>query len=655
VSRLKTARVPEPFEEEFVKAEEVVSRYFEQRVEDPTHGHIEIAGERYLLMRAASLSVEFFALVEKLFGAGRHPEAHDFARNILFDLAHAVGKSDAENFHEKMKLDDPLARLSAGPIHFAHAGWAFVDIAAESKPVPGPDFSLLYDHPYSFEADAWISAGRRADFPVCIMNAGYSSGWCEASFAMPLVASEVLCRARGDECCRFIMARPEEIEQQVEQYMTDKPSLAARIRGYQIPDFFQRKRVEEELRGARDDLEQRVSERTTDLREANDRLQREMTKRQRIQRQLEKTQRLESLGRLAGGVAHDFNNLLGVILGYSSLLQRRVPSSDPMNAMLSEITHAAQLAADLTRQLLTFSRRQFVAPTEVEMNEVVTGLSKMLRRLVGDDVVIDTQLAAGSTRVGCDGAQLEQVVMNLVVNARDAMPDGGKIVITTMHLETAEGQPPFVCLCVADDGVGMDADTRKRIFDPFFTTKEGGEGTGLGLSTVYGIVSQHGGAVTVESEPGAGTTFRIELPLAVAPRRERVVAEVRSHRARYETLLLVEDRVSFRALVAELLGDMGYHVLVADDGGSALALAEQHHEPIDALITDVQMPGIGGRRLADELSERRPGLRVLFMSGYADDPRLLGDLRRSHRRFIAKPFTAEELDSELRRLLDEDV
>jgi signal transduction histidine kinase len=645
--------VPELFEDEFAKAEEVVSRYFEQRVEDPTHGQIEIAGERYLLMRAASLSVEFFAMVEKLFGAEREQEAHDFARNILFDLAHAVGKSDAENFHQKMGLDDPLARLSAGPIHFAHAGWAFVDIAAESKPVPGPGFSLLYDHPYSFEADAWIRAERAAHFPVCIMNAGYSSGWCEASFDLPLVASEVLCRAKGDDCCRFIMAQPDEVEQQVEQYIAAKPSLAARMRSHQIPDFFARKRVEEELRSARDELEQRVAERTADLRAANDRLQREMAKRQRIQRQLEKTQRLESLGRLAGGVAHDFNNLLGVILGYSSLLQRRVPASDPMAPMLGEITHASQLAADLTRQLLTFSRRPLVPAARVELNDVVQGLTKMLRRLVRDDVQIDTELTDASTPVGCDGAQLEQVLMNLVVNARDAMAEGGTIRITTAVLSDAE--PPQVELCVSDDGAGMDAATRARIFDPFFTTKMGGEGTGLGLSTVYGVVSQSGGSIDVDSELKRGTTFRIRLPLTAGATRARIVADTPLHGARYETLLLVEDRASFRALMAELLGDLGYHVLVADDGGSALALADEHDGPIDALITDVQMPGMGGGKLADELSRRRPGLRVLFMSGHADDPERLEDPSQPLRRFIAKPFTARELDKKVRALMDDDI
>jgi predicted hydrocarbon binding protein len=192
----------------FAIAEEAVSRFFQSRKEDPEHGTIEIFGERYILVRAASLSVEFFALVEQLFGAGRSTEANQFARNILFDLAHALGKSDARNFHRKMNLGDPIAKLSAGPVHFSHTGWAFVDISPESRPSPNDDFYLLFDHPYSFESDAWLRAGKAGQFPVCIMNAGWSSGWCEESFGVQLVSSEVMCRAKGDDVCRFIMAPP---------------------------------------------------------------------------------------------------------------------------------------------------------------------------------------------------------------------------------------------------------------------------------------------------------------------------------------------------------------------------------------------------------------------------------------------------------------
>ena len=242
----------------FADAERHVSRYFRDRKDDPEHGTIEIFGERYVLVRAAALSVEFFALVEALYGAGREAEADEFARNILFDLAHAVGKADAHNFHAKMGLVDPIERLSAGPVHFAHAGWAFVDILPDSRPLPDEAFFLLYDHPYSFESDAWIRAGKRRQRPACIMNAGYSSGWCEESFGVTLVSTEILCRAKGDSVCRFLMAHPDRIAAEVERYLTKRPRAALRApdRLLGIPDFFSRKRIEEELYRARDELEE---------------------------------------------------------------------------------------------------------------------------------------------------------------------------------------------------------------------------------------------------------------------------------------------------------------------------------------------------------------------------------------------------------------
>ncbi|MCK4265932.1 MAG: XylR N-terminal domain-containing protein, partial [Thermoplasmata archaeon] len=252
---LDTVKVPEEFTPLFEKAQEYVKEYFRQKREEPSKGTIEILGERYILVRSASMSVEFFETVKNLYKDEGEEEAVNVARNLLFDIAHAIGKMDARDFHKKMGLKDPIEKLSAGPVHFSHSGWAFVEIFPESNPSPDEDYFLIYDHPFSFESDAWLKAGKRTDFPVCVMNAGYSSGWCEESFDVTLVASEITCRAKGDEACRFIMAPPAKIEQHIRDYLKSEPELAKRVTRYDIPGFFKRKQLEKELRDYKDHLE----------------------------------------------------------------------------------------------------------------------------------------------------------------------------------------------------------------------------------------------------------------------------------------------------------------------------------------------------------------------------------------------------------------
>ncbi len=239
----------------FQQAQDYVARYFEHRRFDPTEGTIEIFGQRYLLVRAASMSVEFFDQILRLYEDKGEEEAVAVARSLLVDIAHSIGAADARNFHARISLSDPIEKLSAGPVHFAYTGWAFVDIDAQSQPAPDESFYLLYDHPYSFESDSWMTAGKRVSFPVCVMNAGYSSGWCEESFGVTLVASEILCKAKGDDCCRFVMAHPAHIEERIRAYLQQEPDVARRVTTYEIPGFFTRKRDEEELRAAKEAAE----------------------------------------------------------------------------------------------------------------------------------------------------------------------------------------------------------------------------------------------------------------------------------------------------------------------------------------------------------------------------------------------------------------
>jgi signal transduction histidine kinase/CheY-like chemotaxis protein len=631
----------------FEKAEEVVSAYFAQRADNPERGTIEIFGERYVLLRAASLSVEFFGLVRDLLGPKRQEEADDFTRHILFDLAHAVGKSDARNFHTKMNLTEPIARLSAGPIHFAHAGWAFVDILPESTPGPAEDYYLIYDHPYSFESDAWSKAGKQSNFPVCIMNAGYSSGWCEESFGIELVASEILCRARGDDCCRFIMAPPNHIEARLKTYGEAQPD-PTRVLEANIPDFFARKRLEDDLRRAHDELEQRVAVRTEELRRSNERLRDEMKERIAVEQMLLQSQKLDAVGQLAGGVAHDFNNLLTSIGGYADLIRVQLATDDPMSPYIEEIIRSTERASRLTKQLLIFSRQQVSTPDVIDIKELVNSTVVMLTPLIGEDTVLTTNFEDTSMLVCADRTQLEQVLLNLAVNARDAMPGGGKLTIT-IDLPAPKSH---VRLQVTDEGKGMSPEVMEKAFDPFFTTKPEGAGTGLGLSTVYGIVQQSGGVITVRSQPNQGTTFEILLPMVSGePTTASAALPVEAIKLAGLTVLVVEDEKPVREFISTTLTAKRCSVFAASGAESACALFAEHGDEIQLLLTDVIMPGKSGPELAEELKAQKPELVVVFISGYTGDRIGRDTIERAGALFLQKPFTVNQLTNKLMEAL----
>ncbi|HEY7513995.1 MAG TPA: ATP-binding protein, partial [Vicinamibacteria bacterium] len=383
----------------------------------------------------------------------------------------------------------------------------------------------------------------------------------------------------------------------------------------------------------------------------------------RTEEQLRQAAKMEAVGRVAGGVAHDFNNLLTAILGYAELALGRLGPEDSVRRHIDGIVRTATRASDLTRQLLAFSRKQVLSPRVINLNDVMAASEGLFRRLLGEDIRLVSRLgtALGATRV--DRAQVEQILMNLVVNARDAMPEGGALVIETRNVqldeEWASGHPgsstgPHVMLSVNDSGVGMDAETQRHIFEPFFTTKELGRGTGLGLATVYGIVKQSGGYITVESTVGKGTTFRIFLPrVEEKPPKAEAVASASAPARGRETILLVEDEDVVRELAREALQEGGYNVLEARHPGEALLVAErQRQDGLDLLLTDVVMPHMSGPQLAERLREHQPDLRVLFMSGYTDDAALRHGVLRSEVFFLQKPFTPEVLARRVRETLD---
>jgi PAS domain S-box-containing protein len=387
----------------------------------------------------------------------------------------------------------------------------------------------------------------------------------------------------------------------------------------------------------------------------------DITARKEAEDQLRQAQKMEAIGQLAGGVAHDFNNLLGVIVGYADLLLKDLGRQHPAARRLEQIHKATERATALTRQLLAFSRKQILQPRVLDLNTVIVEVEKMLARLIGEAIQVLTVPAAGLGHVKADPGQLEQVIVNLAVNARDAMPRGGKLIIETANVSLDEtfrrlhrGAPvgPHVVLAVSDTGSGIDAQTLPRIFEPFFTTKEKGKGTGLGLSTVYGIVKQSGGYVTVYSEPGRGTTFKVYLPrvdepldqaAATPPSPEPPVA--------WETVLLVEDEGALRSMIQEILQEAGYTVLPAATSDAALDAVRSHPGPVHVMVTDVVLPRMGGRELAEQVAALRPSLRVLYMSGYTDEAIVHHGMLDPGMHFLQKPFTADDFLRRIRELL----
>jgi PAS domain S-box-containing protein len=388
----------------------------------------------------------------------------------------------------------------------------------------------------------------------------------------------------------------------------------------------------------------------------------DITERKSLEEQLRHSQKMEAIGRLAGGVAHDFNNLLSVISGYGEMLGRDESLRDPHRLRVEQILRAAERAASLTRQLLAFSRKQVIEPKILDLNALLTDADQFLRRLIGEDVEIVTALATELGAIKADRGQIEQVVMNLVVNARDAMPEGGRITLETgdIWLDGSDplldgAMPPggYVMLSVSDTGVGMSPEVKARIFEPFFTTKGLGKGTGLGLATVYGIARQSGGHICVVSEPGSGATFRVFFPRVEGALPAASVTETAAQKDGDETILVVEDEEAVRELVAETLEGYGYRVLTACDLESAMDAATSYRDTIHLLVSDVILPGKGGSEVAREISALRPDIRVLYVSGYTDDAVVRHGVLEAGVAFLQKPFSLTALGQKVRQVLDE--
>jgi len=386
----------------------------------------------------------------------------------------------------------------------------------------------------------------------------------------------------------------------------------------------------------------------------------DISQRKSLEEQLQHAQKMEAVGRLAGGVAHDFNNMLTVISGYNRMLLDELSPKDPLREYVEEALTAADRAADLTNQLLTFSRRQITQPRVINVNTVIRHSEKMLRRLIGEDIELVFRLSGDAGNIKVDPGHLEQAIVNLAVNSRDAMPLGGRLAVETTNVHLDEnyarshlGVKPgaFVMIAVSDNGTGMDAGTRQRVFEPFFTTKEKGKGTGLGLATVYGIVKQAGGDIWVYSELGQGTTFKLYFPRVMEASTEEPVSDVLQPANSMETVLVVEDEQSVRDLTVKMLERLGYRILTAASGPEAIEISRGHAGPIALMLTDVVMPNMSGRQLADALRPQRPDMKVLFLSGYTEDTIVNHGVLDPNVQFLPKPFSREVLARKMREVL----
>jgi PAS domain S-box-containing protein len=387
----------------------------------------------------------------------------------------------------------------------------------------------------------------------------------------------------------------------------------------------------------------------------------DITEKRKLEEQLRQSQKLEAVGQLAGGIAHDFNNMLTAIMGYGSLLNNSLEKDSPLKTFVDQILASAEKSADLTRQLLAFSRKQIISPRQVNLNDLMRGMDQLLKRVIGEDIELNTVLSDHDLYVTVDPGQIEQVLMNLFTNARDAMPDGGLLSISTesVNLDEEYGKSHNIekpgmhaLISVTDSGSGMDEKTRQRIFEPFFTTKELGKGTGLGLALVYGIVKQHSGDINVYSEPGKGTTFKIYLPLTGLPASEAIVAEESTPEGGTETILVAEDNIEVRVLTRKVLEAFGYKVLEATDGEEAVNKFQENKDRIQLVILDVIMPNKSGKEAGDDIRKIRQDCKVLFMSGYTADVIHQKGILEEKTDFISKPVTPHDLLVKIREILD---
>ncbi|MBN8696889.1 MAG: response regulator [Bacteroidetes bacterium] len=624
IRNLNTVSVPDNVKPLFDKAQEIVGEYFKNLKMEPNKGTIEINDQRYVLVRASALSTDFLNTIQLLYADRGEKEAMSIGKNFLFDIAHVIGINDAVNFHTKMNLTDPISKLSAGPVHFAYSGWAYVDILPESNPSPDDGFYMIYDHPFSFEADSWMRSGKKSDTPVCIMNAGYSSGWCEQSFGMPLTAVEVTCKAKGDDMCRFIMSPPHKIEAHIKKYEDAMSGRNEEI-VYDIPTFFERKRVEEEMEKARVKAEESDKAKSEFL----------------------------------ANMSHEIRTPMNAIIGYVDLILKDKLQAEH-RSYLETVKESGHLLLNLINDVLDLSK--------IEAGQLVLEISPVSIK----ELLIDAQVMAKGLLIGVksnltlhleidekindeilvDGLRLRQVLNNLLSNAIKFTSEGH----VTMHVKLEEA---FIHFFVEDSGIGLDEKDFEKIFDMFgqadaSSTRQYG-GSGLGLTISQKIVELMGGKMWVDSKLGEGSSFHFTIPykpnLVVRDKSDKIDRHVSQDR---DSVMLVEDNLINQRLTKLILEKAGYRVITANNGKEAVDLFESDLS-IRLIIMDIQMPVLDGLSATKMIREKEflTGKRIPIIALTAHA--MKGDKERCLEagcdHYLSKPIMIESLIATIKKCI----